>query len=115
MEKMGNCSIQNSCLFVNFTSRRLASTAVKEGPAMTITPFLALKIRTKKDAVRARTRARRVAGLLSFDPHEQTCIAAGAFVIACQAMMLFGKARLCFQIESHQLQIFAEELCGDSG
>lgn len=75
---------------------------------MTITPFLALKVRGKKDAVLARQRARRVASLLSFDPQEQACIAAGTFVIACQALTVFGKARLCFQIENGRLDIFAE-------
>jgi hypothetical protein len=76
---------------------------------MTITPFLALKLRGKKDAVLARQRARRVASLLSFDCQQQACIAAGTFVIACQALVLFGKARLCFQIDNHQLHIFAQE------
>ncbi len=77
---------------------------------MTTTPFLALKLRGKKDAVLARQRARRVASLLSFDPHEQACIAAGAFVIACQALTRFGKARLYFQVENHQLHVFAEPM-----
>jgi len=77
---------------------------------MTIAPFLALRLRGKKDAVLARQRARRVASILSFDVHEQACIAAGTFVVACQALMLFGKTRLCFQIENHQLQIFAQDL-----
>jgi hypothetical protein len=82
---------------------------------MTITPFLALKLRGKKDAVLARQRARRVASLLSFSPHEQACIAAATFVVACQALMLFGKARLCFQIENHQLHIFAQDASADTG
>ena len=77
---------------------------------MMITPFLSLKLRNKRDAVLARQRARRVASLLCFDPHEQACIAAGTFVVACQALVVFGKSRLCFQIERHQLQIYAEEL-----
>jgi hypothetical protein len=77
---------------------------------MTIAPFLALKLRSRKDAVLVRQRARRVARILSFDVHEQACIAAGAFVVACQALVLFGKARLCFQIQNHQLQIFAQEV-----
>jgi hypothetical protein len=77
---------------------------------MTTTPFFALKLRGKKDAVLARQRARRVASLLSFDPHEQACIAAGTFVIACQALVVFGKSRICFQIEQSQLQIHAQEL-----
>jgi hypothetical protein len=75
---------------------------------MTITPLLTLKVRGKKDAVLARQRARRVASLLNFDPHEQACIAAGTFVIACQALTLFGKARLCFHVENQQLHIFAD-------
>ena len=77
---------------------------------MTTTPFFALKLRSKKDAVLARQRARRVASLLSFDAHEQACIAAGTFVICCQALVMFGKSRICFQIEQNQLQIYAEDL-----
>jgi len=76
---------------------------------MTITPFLTLKLAGKKDAILARQRARRVASLLSFDFHEQACVAAGTFVVACQALVLFGRARLCFQIENNQLQIFAQD------
>ncbi len=76
---------------------------------MTITPFLAFSLRRKKHAVLARHRARRVASLLRFDPSEQACIAAGTFVIACQAMELFARPSLYFQIENHQLDIFAEE------
>lgn len=76
---------------------------------MTITPFLALGLRGKKDAILARGRARRVASLLQFDPHEQACIAAGTFVIACQAFEQFKKPRLCFQIENQQLHVFAED------
>ena len=76
----------------------------------TITPFLTLNLRGKKDAVLARQRARRVASLLSFDSYEQACIAAGAFFVACQALLVFGKARLRFQIDQHQLQIYAEEI-----
>jgi hypothetical protein len=77
-------------------------------PIMTITPFLALKVRGKKDAILIRARARRVAGLLGFDAYEQACIAAGAFVVACHTLTQLGKGRICFQIESQQLQVFAE-------
>jgi hypothetical protein len=82
---------------------------VKDGPTMTITPFLTLKLAGKKDAVLARQRARRVASLLSFDFHEQACVAAGTFVVACQALVLYSRARLCFQIENQHLQIFAQD------
>jgi hypothetical protein len=79
---------------------------------MTIASLTAVRLRGKKDTVLARQRARRIAGLLQFDPHEQACIAAGAFVIACQAIAHFAKPRLCFQLENQQLQIFAEEANG---
>jgi len=81
---------------------------VTDGPTMTITPFLSLRLRGKKDALLARQRARRVASLLQFSPLEQACIAAGTFVVACQALAMLGKARLYFQIEHNQLHVFAE-------
>jgi len=81
---------------------------------MTITPFMTLNLRGKKDAVLVRARARRVASLLGYDIHEQACIAAGSFVVACQALLLFGKAKICFQIESHQLQVFAQDAATDT-
>ncbi|MBI2804030.1 MAG: hypothetical protein HYX68_03500 [Planctomycetes bacterium] len=77
---------------------------------MTSTPFLTLNLRGKKDAVLARQRARRVASILNFDSREQTCIAAGTFVVACQALLLLGRAKLCFQLENQHLQVFAEEI-----
>ncbi|MSQ95394.1 MAG: hypothetical protein EXR98_12660 [Gemmataceae bacterium] len=82
---------------------------VKDGPTMTMSPFLTLCLGGKKDAVLARQRARRVASLLNFDAHEQICIAAGTFVIASQALVLFGKAKICFQIKNQHLHIFAQE------
>lgn len=75
---------------------------------MTITPFLTLKLRGKKDALLARQRARRVARLLCFNEHEQACIAAGVFVIACQALTHTGSARLSFQIDNRQLQVLVD-------
>ena len=76
---------------------------------MTITTFMAVRLSGKKDAILARQRARRIAGLLHFEAREQACIAAGAFVIACQAIGQFAKPRLCFQLENQQLHIFAAE------
>jgi hypothetical protein len=77
--------------------------------AMIITPFLTLKLRTKKDVLLARQRARRVASLLAFDPQEQACIAAAVFLVAEQALAQFGSAQLCFQSENNQLLVFAEQ------
>ena len=76
---------------------------------MSTTPFLTIPLGCKKDAIRVRQRARRVASLLHYGVHEQTCIAAGAFVVACQAVSVLIKPRLCFQIERQQLQIYALE------
>jgi hypothetical protein len=98
------------CRLGSFTLVQEAPDLSKDGPSMTITPFLALKLRGKKDAILARQRARRVASLLCFDPHEQACIAAGVFIIACQALTRFGKAQLCFQLENQQLHVFAEPI-----
>jgi hypothetical protein len=67
-------------------------------------------LRGKRDALLIRARARRVASLLGYDVHEQACVAAGAFVIACQALLLFGKAKICFQMDQHQLEVFAQEV-----
>jgi hypothetical protein len=49
-----------------------------------------------------------VASLLQFGVHEQACISAGTFVVACQALTLMQRPRLCFQIENHQLHVFAQ-------
>jgi hypothetical protein len=74
---------------------------------MTATPFLSVLIRARKDAVLVRTKARQVASLLCYTPVEQACIAAGTFVVACQALRRLGPARVCFQIEDHYLHVFA--------
>jgi hypothetical protein len=71
-------------------------------------PFLILKVRGKKEILALRQKARLVAQLLRYEPYEQTCIAAGAFAVARQALAQMGKARICFQIEAEQLHIFAQ-------
>jgi hypothetical protein len=74
---------------------------------MTAQPFLTFPIRGKKDVIRARQRARQVASLLQFSPQDQACLAAGTFVIACQALESLGTAVVCFQLEDAQLKVFA--------
>ena len=74
---------------------------------MTAPPFLSFAVRGKKDAIRVRQRARQIASLLRFPIHEQACIAAGAFLIACQAHDQVGRFVLCFQIDDNQLHIYA--------
>src|SRR5258708_12331694 len=78
----------------------------REGPAMTAYPFFTFPIRGKRDAMRARFRARQVARLLQFSAHEQACIAAGTFAVVCQALQLLGKSVLCFQIAESKLHVF---------
>jgi hypothetical protein len=81
---------------------------------MMTAPFLTLPLRRKRDVLSARQKARRVANLLGYQTHEQACITAGAFMVASQALALFGKAVLCFQIEDRQLNIFAQEVKRES-
>ncbi len=76
---------------------------------MSANPFLTLTVRGKREVLVLRQKARWIAQLLRFAPLEQTCIAAGAFAVACQAQGELGKARICFQIEQGQLHIFVQE------
>jgi hypothetical protein len=82
-----------------------------EGPAMTAHPFSTFPVRGKKDAIRARHRARQIASLLRFPIQEQACIAAGTFAVVCQALEALGKALLCFQLEENHLQVYIRTDC----
>jgi hypothetical protein len=75
---------------------------------MSTDPFLVLKVRGKKDVLALRQKARRVAQLLRFEPYEQTCIAAGAFAVAQQAVGQMGGVRICFQLDRDQLHIYVQ-------
>jgi hypothetical protein len=81
---------------------------------MAPSPFLSLKVRGKKDVLALRQKARLVAHLLSFDAFEQTCIAAGAFAVACRALGQLGKAQIDFLIDEQQLHVFARRPEGDT-
>ena len=74
-------------------------------------PFLTLPIRSCRDLVHARHRARQIAQLLRFDPLDTISIAAGALVIADQAKTLLGRARLCFALLDRHLRVFARPAC----
>jgi hypothetical protein len=76
---------------------------------MNTLPFLTISVHGKKDAIRARQRARQVAALLGYPPSEQACIAAGTFVIACQGVAQLGKCVLGLHIENHQLHVFIQD------
>ncbi len=68
--------------------------------------LLNLPLRSKRDVLFARQRARQVAALLHFSPDEQACIAAGAFAVAAEALRQALSGELCLQIENHALHIF---------
>ena len=74
---------------------------------MAARPFLTVAIRGQKDAVRIRHRARQIASLLHYPVHEQTCVAAATFVIACQALRLPGRHVIHFTIDNNQLHVDA--------
>src|SRR5712671_562762 len=79
---------------------------------MTAYPFFTFPIRGKRDALRARYRARQVARLLQYSAHEQACIAAGTFAVVCQALEVVGKSLLCFQIDDNKLHVFLRSTRG---
>src|SRR5579872_4241566 len=69
-------------------------------------PFrLILRLTTKRDVVRARQRARQLAGLLGFGPDEQVCLAAGTFALATEGHAA-GHAVLCLEVQAAVLSIF---------
>jgi hypothetical protein len=70
--------------------------------------LLALPLRTRRDAVLARQRGRRLAALLQYGPHEQTLVGAGTFAVASQALEILGQADLCFQVDRKTLHVFAQ-------
>lgn len=70
-------------------------------------PFLVAPVRSCRDLLHARHRARQVAQLLKFADLDVSCIAAGAFVVAQQARQAFGRAELCFALVQRQLRIYA--------
>lgn len=64
-------------------------------------------LRTKRDILLARQRARHIAGWFHFPAHDQACIAAGTFAIAAQALRLGRSSQLCIHTEDRRLHIFA--------
>ena len=74
---------------------------------MNSTPFFVVPVRRKRDLLVARQKARQVAHLLRFEAHEEACVAAGAFAVACQAFAAVRGFDLCFHIDQHQLVVEA--------
>lgn len=80
---------------------------------MAAKPFWTLRVHDKRDVLVARHKARQVAHMLHYPPLQEACIAAGAFAIAAQARDYYEICELCFQLENHQLTVFARPLSGD--
>src|SRR5437868_7404274 len=70
---------------------------------------LTLALRSKRDVLLARQRARQTAVLFHFEPHDQACIAAGAFAVATEALRRSKSGQLWIQIEDGTLRIFSRE------
>ncbi|MCE9553142.1 MAG: hypothetical protein K8T91_07160 [Planctomycetes bacterium] len=73
-------------------------------------PFWTLRVHEKRDVLVARQKARQIAHLLHFPPLEEACIAAGTFAVAAQARDHYEICDLCFQLDHHQLVVFAKPL-----
>jgi hypothetical protein len=76
-----------------------------------ITPILTLKIRNRRDVLRARQRARQIAGLLGFELLEKTAIACAVFEIARRACRSMGGSAIRFQLDESTLAVFPVK-CG---
>jgi hypothetical protein len=68
--------------------------------------LITLPLRSKRDVLLARQRARQIAALLHFTPHDQVCIAAGAFAVAARALRHSRSGQLRIQIDKETLQVF---------
>jgi hypothetical protein len=70
--------------------------------------LMTLTLRSKRDILLARQRARQIAALFQFEAKEKACIAAGSFAIATQALQQSRSSQLCIQTESDTLHIFTK-------
>ncbi len=64
-----------------------------------------LPLRSKRDILLARQKARQVALLFHYEIQNQICIAAGTFAVACQALRQSRHSQLCIRIENKALHI----------
>jgi hypothetical protein len=74
------------------------------------TPLLSLQLQRKRDLLVARRLVRQAAALLGFSEHDQTCLAAAAFDLACQAHAAKAQAMMACAIVDDCLQI----VCSDA-
>src|SRR5262245_15599457 len=80
-----------------------------------MTTLLTVPVRRKRDLLRVRESARRIASLLRFDPQDQACIAAGAFAVAAQASERMADCEICIQVDEATLHIFFQTSPSSSG
>lgn len=73
-------------------------------------PVLTLPLRSKRDLLLVRQRARQLAGLLGFDVRAQLGISAAVFELAWCAFQDRGRSAIVFQIETDLFQVFAANM-----
>src|SRR5438128_5591430 len=64
-----------------------------------------LRIRRSRDVLRARQRARQIAGILGYEGLERSMISAKVFAIALQALEKTKSAKLLFKMIGDHLQV----------
>ncbi len=75
-----------------------------------ITSLLTLRVRSRRDVLVARQRARQVAGLLRFSPRRQHMIAAAVFEIAFGLTRRPGGGTLQFELHGDAFHVFTSDL-----
>jgi hypothetical protein len=77
--------------------------------------LLNLPLRSRRDLLLIRQRARQIAALLQFEAEDRMCIAAGAFAVAARALRRYGPGRICVQVDKGALHVFPKaQRLGDS-
>lgn len=71
-------------------------------------PILTLRLRSKRDVVLARQRARQVAALLGYDRPQQVQIAAATFELAAAFLRQKGRGGLRFHASAGSLRVCTE-------
>ena len=70
------------------------------------TLIFSVRIASNRDLLFARQKARRLAHLMHFGPHDEACIVAGVFAVGMQARQAEPAFDLCFALEHRQLTVF---------
>jgi hypothetical protein len=70
--------------------------------------LMTLLLKSKRDVLLARQRARQVAGLFHFELSDQACIAAGTFAVTTQALRIWKSVQFHIQTADKSLHIFCK-------